>query len=87
VLLGDYDYIFCMQDEPCKDQFVETDLGPRALNKQNKNKTIVIPKVALENCGAKDADEMNVILVQSTNGDKFIKLVPKPNKEPDEEKE
>ena len=76
-----------MNENPCTDQLVETDLGTRSLNKQNKNKTMVIPKVALENCGAKDADEMNVSLVQSTNGDKFIKLVPKTNKEPDEGEE
>ena len=75
-----------MKEKPCE-QFLVTDLGTRSLNKQNKNKTMVIPKVALENCGAKDADEMNVSLVQSTNGDKFIKLVPKTNKESDEEKE
>ena len=55
-------------------QFVETDFGTRALNKQNKNKTIVVPKVALENCGLKDADKMKISLVQSTNGEKFIKL-------------
>jgi len=76
-----------MEQSPCKDQFVETDLGPRALNKQNKNKTIVVPKIALENCGVSDADEMNVSLVQSTNGEKFIKLSPKTNKEQDEENE
>ncbi len=76
-----------MNQPPCNEKFVETDLGSRALNKQNKNKTIVVPKVALENCGASDADEMNVSLVQSTDGEKFIKLSPKTNKEPDEEKE
>ena len=58
----------------CNGQFVETDLGTRALNKQNKNKTIVVPKVALDNCGLKDASEMKVSLVQSANGEKFIKL-------------
>jgi len=76
-----------MNQPSCNEKFVETDLGSRALNKQNKNKTIVVPKVALENCGASDADEMNVSLVQSTDGEKFIKLSPKTNKEPDEEKE
>ena len=58
----------------CNDQLVETDFGTRALNKQNKNKTIVVPKVALDNCGLEDANEMKVSLVQSTNGEKFIKL-------------
>ena len=62
------------EEVSCNGQFVETDLGTRALNKQNKNKTIVIPKVALENCGLKDANEMKISLVQSTNGEKFIKL-------------
>ena len=62
------------EEMTCNGQFVETDFGTRALNKQNKNKTIVIPKVALDNCGLKDADEMKVSLVQSTNGEKFIKL-------------
>jgi len=63
-----------MEKTPCKDQFTETEFGTRALNKQNKNKSIVIPKVALENCGLGDCDEMKVTLVQSTNGEKFIKL-------------
>ena len=28
-----------------------TDLGERSLNKQHNNRTIVIPKIALDNCG------------------------------------
>ena len=62
------------EETPCQNQFTETEFGTRALNKQNKNKSIVIPKVALENCGLEDSDEMQVTLVQSTNGEKFIKL-------------
>ena len=62
------------EETPCQDKFMETEFGTRALNKQNKNKSIVIPKVALENCGLNDVDEMKVSLVQSTNGEKFIKL-------------
>ena len=62
------------EDTPCQDKFMETEFGTRALNKQNKNKSIVIPKVALENCGLGDSDEMRVSLVQSANGEKFIKL-------------
>lgn len=52
---------------------VETDFGTRALNKQNNNKTIVVPRVCLENIGS-NLDKMNVSLVQGTNGKKFIKL-------------
>jgi len=63
------------------EQFVETEFGTRVLNKQNKNKTIVVPKIALENCGAKDASEMNVSLVQVIGGEKFIKLTPKKTKQ------
>ena len=63
------------------EQFVETEFGTRVLNKQNKNKTIVVPKVALENCGAKDAREMNVSLVQVIGGEKFIKLTPNKTKQ------
>ena len=75
------------EETNCNSQFVETDLGTRALNKQNKNKTIVVPRVALENCGLEDSDEMQVTLVQSTNGEKFIKLsAPKDNSQKGDEK-
>lgn len=52
---------------------IETNFGTRALNKQNKNKTIVVPRVCLHNLG-EDTDKMKVSLVQSSNGKKFIKL-------------
>lgn len=65
-----------MENQPCSNQFFETDLGIRALNKQNKNKSIVVPRIALTNCGLDDADAMQVSLVQSTNGERFIKLSP-----------
>jgi len=52
---------------------METDFGTRSLNKQNKNKTIVVPRVCLENLGS-ELDKMKVSLVQGTNGKKFIKL-------------
>lgn len=58
-------------------EFIEMDLGSRALNQQNNNKTIVVPKVALKNCSAEDSKEMNVSLVQGSDGQKFIKLTPK----------
>jgi len=57
---------------PCGNE-IETDFGTRALNKQNKNKTIVVPRVCLENLGS-ELDKMKVSLVQTTNGKKFIKL-------------
>lgn len=57
---------------PCENE-IETDFGTRSLNKQNKNKTIVVPRVCLENLGSK-LDKMKVSLVQTTNGKKFIKL-------------
>jgi len=57
---------------PCGNE-IETDFGTRALNKQNKNKTIVVPRVCLENLGS-ELDKMKVSLVQTTNGEKFIKL-------------
>ena len=52
---------------------MKIDFGTRSLNKQNKNKTIVIPRVCLENLGS-PLDKMKVSLVQTTNGKKFIKL-------------
>jgi len=52
---------------------IQTDFGTRSLNKQNNNKTIVVPRVCLENLGF-ESDKMKVSLVQSTNGKKFIKL-------------
>lgn len=60
------------KQNPCGDE-IETDFGTRALNKQNKNKTIVVPRVCLHNLG-EDTDKMKVSLVQSSNGKKFIKL-------------
>jgi len=59
-------------EQPCRNE-IETDFGTRSLNKQNKNKTIVIPRVCLENLGS-ELDKMKVSLVQTTNGKKFIKL-------------
>jgi len=60
------------REQPCRNE-IETDFGTRSLNKQNKNKTIVIPRVCLENLGS-ELDKMKVSLVQTTNGEKFIKL-------------
>lgn len=58
---------------------IEMDLGTRSLNRQGKhNKTIVVPKIAIDNCGVLDPDKMNVSLVKTNKGEKFIKLTPVP---------
>ena len=69
-----------MEKEKTCGNEIETDFGTRSLNKQNKNRTIVIPRVCLENLGSK-LDKMKISLVQATNGKKFIKL-----ENPDSEK-
>ena len=61
-----------------------TNLGERSLNKQHNNRTMVIPKVALENCGCdmKSAKmSASVTLVQEPNGTNYIKIIPKKCKE------
>ena len=61
-----------------------TDLGDRSLNKQHNNRTIVIPKVALENLGCditSDRMTANVTLVLEANGENYIKVTPKKCKE------
>ena len=74
-----------MEELPCGTQAIETDFGTRSLNKQKNNKTIVVPKVCLENLGS-SLDKMNVSLVQGTNGEKFIKLAnPEPTPDTVEE--
>ena len=56
-------------------EIIEMDLGTRSLNRQGKhNKTIVVPKIAIENCGVLDPTKMRVSLVQTNKGEKFIKL-------------
>jgi len=54
------------------------DFGDRQLNRQNKSRTVVLPKTALKNCGfdlEEDNARVNVSLVQ--HGDeKFIKISP-----------
>jgi len=62
------------QKEDCT-KMIELELGSRSINKQGKhNKTIVIPKVALENCNAGNLDKMNVSIVKTSKGERFIKL-------------
>ena len=56
-----------------KNNEIVTDFGERQLNKQNKSRTVVLPRTALKNCGV-DLDEntkVNVSLVQSEN-DSYI---------------
>jgi len=56
-------------------KMIELDLGTRSLNRQGKhNKTIVVPKIAIENCGVLDPKKMNVSLVKTNKGERFIKL-------------
>ena len=60
-----------------KNNEIVTDFGERQLNKQNKSRTVVLPKTALKNCGI-DLDEdtkVNVSLVQSEN-DRYIIVEP-----------
>ncbi len=60
-------------------KMIELDLGTRSLNRQGKhNKTIVVPKIAIENCGVLDPKKMRVSLVKTNKGEKFIKLTPVP---------
>jgi len=60
-------------------KMIELDLGTRSLNRQGKhNKTIVVPKIAIENCGVLDPKKMKVSLVKTNKGERFIKLTPVP---------
>ena len=63
-----------------KAKVLTTNLGERSLNKQHNNRTIVIPKLALENLGydiTEDKMSANVVIVQEANGEKYIKVIPK----------
>lgn len=54
-----------------------TDFGERQLNRQNFSRTVVLPKIALKNCGC-DLEKkvrVNVSLVQKGD-EKFIKVSP-----------
>jgi len=63
------------------------DFGDRQLNRQNKSRTVVLPKTALKNAGF-DLDEddvrVNVSLVERDD-EKFIKISPISATEDDEE--
>ena len=63
-----------------KAKVLTTNLGERSLNKQHNNRTMVIPKLALENLGydiTKDKMTANVIIVQEANGEQYLKIIPK----------
>ena len=63
-----------------KAKVLTTNLGERSLNKQHNNRTLVIPKLALENLGydiSEDKMSANVLIVQEANGEKYIKVIPK----------
>ena len=63
-----------------KAKVLTTNLGERSLNKQHNNRTMVIPKLALENLGydiTKDKMSADVIIVQEANGEQYIKIIPK----------
>ena len=66
-----------MNDKRKSDAETITDFGNRQLNRQNFSRTVVLPKIALKNCGC-DVDEdckVNISLVQ--DGDEaFIKILP-----------
>jgi len=54
------------------------ELGSRSLNKQHSNRTLVIPKTALNICGYRGDGKMiaDVKLVIYPDGEKFIKITP-----------
>ena len=63
-----------------KAKVLTTNLGERSLNKQHNNRTMVIPKLALENLGydiTKDKMSADVIIVQEANGEQYLKIIPK----------
>ena len=63
-----------------KAKVLTTNLGERSLNKQHNNRTLVIPKIALENLGydiTEDKMSANVLIVQEAIGEKYIKVIPK----------
>ena len=69
-----------MKNTSKKAKVLTTNLGERSLNKQHNNRTIVIPKLALENLGydiTEDKMSANVLIVQEPNGEKYIKVIPK----------
>lgn len=65
------------------------DFGDRQLNRQNKSRTVVLPKTALKNAGF-DLDEederVNVSLVEHDD-EKFIKISPVIENDDDEDDE
>ncbi len=52
-----------------------TDFGTRKILSQNFSRLVVIPKVALLNCGLREASLVNIKLVQE-NDTKYIVITP-----------
>jgi len=65
------------------------DFGDRQLNRQNRSRTVVLPKIALKNAGF-DLDEedgrVNVSLVEHDD-EKFIKISPVIEEKDDEDED
>jgi hypothetical protein len=59
-----------------------TDFGIRSLHKLRFSKSVLIPKIALTNCGPIEANMVHVTLVQE-KGQKYIRIDPifKPKEE------
>jgi len=63
------------------------DFGDRQLNRQNKSRTVVLPKTALKNAGFdldEDDERVNVSLVEHDD-EKFIKISPVIEEKDDED--
>lgn len=60
------------------DGVMVTDFGTRKILSQNFSRLVAIPKIALSNCGLREAFLVNVKLVQE-NDTKYIKITPIPN--------
>ena len=63
------------------------DFGDRQLNRQNKSRTVVLPKTALRNAGFDlddDKTRVNISLVENDD-EKFIKISPVSEDEEDSE--
>jgi len=64
------------KNPPKQDEMI-TDFGERKVNTQRSSKTVVIPKIALKNCGFDLDDDARVNISLVKRGDeKFIKISP-----------
>lgn len=64
------------------DESMETDFGTRNLHKMRFSKAVIIPKIALTNCGHIEANMVHVRLIQE-KGQRYLRLDPiyKPKEE------